>query len=267
MISVEDLDNGQRQLEPQRARTYCEELERGEILFFHQSPFDLPAGDRSFLISQRTSSSRVHKNISYRPSSDELRGFTGSERQQVHGIMRHYSAQVIQFVANFLSPYAGRFILDYASFRPLEEEGRQLPLHKRNDLLHVDAFPSRPTHGGRILRVFTNISSDKPRVWITTDEFRSLAGRYARGAGLEQYARSAWRRRLSAFGRVLPITALKRSPYDSFMLRFHDYLKENAEEGTVGIPAHVHLAGLYGWMSPRGPFWTVRAGADFHHSV
>jgi hypothetical protein len=24
----------------------------------------------------------------------------------------------------------------------LEEEGRDLPLHKRNDLLHVDAFPS-----------------------------------------------------------------------------------------------------------------------------
>jgi len=61
--------------------------------------------------------------------------------------------------------------LDFASFRPLEEQGRDLSLHKRNDLLHVDAFPSRPTHGGRILRVFANINPSVGRVWNVGEPF------------------------------------------------------------------------------------------------
>lgn len=62
--------------------------------------------------------------------------------------MGNYSKQVIQFVDQLLAPYAGHWTIDYASFRPLEEQSRDLPLHKRNDLAHVDAFPSRPTNGG-----------------------------------------------------------------------------------------------------------------------
>ncbi len=82
---------------------------------------------------------------------------------------------MIAFLSSFLAPYAGKWILDFASFRPFEEDGRDLPLHKRNDLLHVDAFPSRPTRGGRILRVFTNLNLSKPRVWQTTGPFESFA--------------------------------------------------------------------------------------------
>ena len=44
--------------------------------------------------------------------------------------------------------YARSWRVDYASFRPVEEQGRELPLRHRNDLLHLDAFPTRPTHGG-----------------------------------------------------------------------------------------------------------------------
>src|SRR5437764_4867581 len=46
---------------------------------------------------------------------------------------------------------------------------RQLAQKSRNDLIHVDAFPTRPTNGNRILRVFSNISPDIPRVWVTTE--------------------------------------------------------------------------------------------------
>jgi hypothetical protein len=142
-------------------------------------------------------------------------------------LMRSYSRQVADFLARFLLPYAGRFQLDFASFRPLEEENRDLPLHKRNDLLHVDAFPSRPTSGGRILRVFTNVHPQKDRVWLTGARFPELASRYAQDAGLGRIAGATaggWRSGLRALG--LPIAA--RSAYDSFMLRFHDWLKENS---------------------------------------
>src|ERR1700674_3470427 len=162
-----------------RARAYCERLEAGGILFFQDLPFQFPAEDRDFLLAQRWSELRLHKNVSYRPVGDVLRGFSGhaENTRRLHAILRNYSARVIEFLGNFLSPYAGKWILDFASFRPLEEEGRDLPLHKRNDLLHVDAFPSRPTNGSRILRVFTNINPDLPRVWLTTDRFDLLAQR------------------------------------------------------------------------------------------
>ncbi|MGC1912794.1 MAG: Kdo hydroxylase family protein, partial [Candidatus Acidiferrales bacterium] len=129
----------------------------------------------------------------------------------------------------FLAPYASRWVVDFASFRPLEEQDRNLPLHKRNDLLHVDAFPSRPTRGGRILRVFTNLNPAKPRVWNTTEGFAGLAHRYAETAGLREIAEDdgLLARTVQNWGAKLGFRGMGRTPYDMFMLRFHDYLKEN----------------------------------------
>jgi hypothetical protein len=215
------------------ARAYCEMLEHGQILFFRESPFDFPAADQKFLLEQEWSELRMHKNVSYRPSEDSLRGVSGDREtiSRLQSIMRNYSAQVTQFLGKFLTPYAGKWNQDFASFRPLEEEGRDLPLHKRNDLLHVDAFPSRPTRGARILRVFTNLNPKKPRVWRTTERFEVLARRYAGGAGLQDIAEdnSFLSRTVQDFGSKLGFGVLGRTPYDMFMLRFHDFLKENEE--------------------------------------
>ena len=214
-----------------RARAYCELLESGQILFFRELPFHLPAEDREFLLTQEWTELRLHKNVSYRPSEDLLRGFSGDTAtvNRVHTIMRNYSAQVIEFLTKFLAPYAGKWILDFSSFRPFEEEGRDLPVHKRNDLLHVDAFPSRPTRGGRILRVFTNLNPQCPRVWQTTESFAVLAEKFAVDAGLRQIAEddSVIRRTVQDWGARLGFRGMGRTPYDMFMLRFHDYLKEN----------------------------------------
>jgi hypothetical protein len=57
------------------AREYCRRLEAGGILFFPGAPFDLPDRHRSALLARRQSGLRFHKNISYRPLRDELRGF------------------------------------------------------------------------------------------------------------------------------------------------------------------------------------------------
>src|SRR5205823_5023517 len=152
---------------------------------------------------------------------------------QLHRIMRGYSQQVTGTLSRFLAPYAAHWTLDYASFRPLEEQGRDLSLHQRNDLLHVDAFPSRPTHGGRILRVFTNLNPNRARVWLTTDRFDALAPRLAEEAGLVRLAagaaspRRALSRGVTALRRAAGLGGVDRSAYDQCMLRFHDFLKEN----------------------------------------
>jgi hypothetical protein len=216
-----------------RARAYCETLEKGQILFFREPPFQFPAADRDFLLTQEWTDLRLHKNVSYRPEEDVLRGISGDPGtiERVHAIFRSYSGEVVNFLGKFLSPYAGSWTLDFASFRPIEEERRGLPLHKRNDLLHVDAFPSRPTRGGRILRVFTNLNREKPRVWNTTESFESLAREHAESAGLREIAEdeSFVGRTVQSWGAKLGFGGFGRTPYDMFMLRFHDYLKENRE--------------------------------------
>src|SRR5258707_7860571 len=161
----------------ERGRACCRVLEEGQILFFSGTPFDLPESDRQFLLSQKQSDFKGHKNISYRPTQDLMRGAGGSQEEtdRLHAVMRKYSQEVTRFLQSFLAPYAPHWKLDFASYRPLEEQSRDLSLHKRNDLMHVDAFPSRPTHGGRILRVFTNINANRGRVWETTDGFNALA--------------------------------------------------------------------------------------------
>ncbi len=213
-----------------RARYCCEQLEHGAILFFPEIPFDVPLEHRKLLLSLKPADSRFHKNISYRPESDVLRGLDDAEnRPCVHEIMRKYAAEVRRFVCTLLAPYAEKLQVDYASFRPLEEEGRDLSLHKRNDLLHVDAFPSRPTRGGRILRVFTNVNPAKNRVWVVAERFPELAEQFAAKAGLAKFR--GQRKMARALRKVLGDLGLlrDRAPYDQFMLHFHDWLKENTE--------------------------------------
>lgn len=241
-----------REQQEERARVYCEHLERGEILFFRELPFRFAPEDRDFLVKQEWAELRLHKNVSYRPTQDLLRGITGDAGtiSHLHAIFRGYSGQVLDFLRKFLSPYAGKWIVDFASFRPIEEAGRDLPLHKRNDLLHVDAFPSRATRGGRILRVFTNLNPSKPRVWNTTETFQVLAKKYAEDAGLRRIAEddSALSRAVQSWGGKLGIRGMGRTSYDMFMLRFHNYLKENSDFQATCPKVTIEFPPLATWI-------------------
>ena len=207
-------------------------LERGNILYFPCTPFALPEGERELLRNTGLSSSSHHKNIAYRPAEDRVTGFDPaavSDPDQLRAAMRLYSERALAFLWKLLPRYMEKARIDFASFRPQEEEGRDLPTKKRNDLLHVDAFPTRPTRGDMILRFFTNIHPSKPRVWTTSDPMGALAARYASDAGLSEVAKhpkgSLKNRIWGAFGGV----DAQRSAYDRFMLGFHDYLKFNGE--------------------------------------
>ncbi len=216
-------------------RDYRPDLEAGNVLYFPAIPFSLPETAKELLRNLDFSGTAVHKNIAYRPASDRITGVDASAEEQLRAVFKDYSRNVVRFAADLLPEYAKKWKLDYASFRPLEEQGRDLPTNKRNDLMHTDAFPSRPVHGNLILRIFTNIHPTKPRVWVTSDPFAKVAERYAKDAGLERFATDAaspagwWRaqsvRAMSSLG--LPVT--NRSAYDRFMLRFHEYLKRNQE--------------------------------------
>jgi len=225
---------------------YRRALEEGRILLFPRTPFEIVEEDRAFLLRQRQSGASYHKNIAYRPAKDRVTGSAGqgTDASGLRRVLRDYSRSVVAFTASILPAYAARWRVDFASFRPEEEAGRELPLRSRNDLVHVDAFPTRPTHGDRILRVFTNVNPDAPRVWASGGTFEDLAARFASASGLLERSRregigGALRRLARAAG--LPVAV--RSPYDRFMLSFHHFLKENrafqeeGEKATLRFPA------------------------------
>src|SRR5215471_294888 len=216
---------------PDRSREWCDQLERGQVLFFQNVPFAFPEEDKKFLLSQKQADSRFHKNISYKPANDVLNGVSAGspDRERLHRVMRDFSAEITRFVSGFLAPYAGKLKLDYASFRPLEEQARELPLHKRNDLLHVDAFPTRPTHGGRILRVFVNINPDADRVWKVGEPFHVFLPKVMQSQTIHPHHRGPAGRLLASVASKLGLPVPDRSRYDEFMLYLHDWLKENGD--------------------------------------
>jgi len=261
IITVDDYSEPQgwsnSKSSAERARWCCSQLEDGHVLLLERIPFELSETDLQFLRSQRQSDSSLHKNVSYRPLQDQLRGFAAKESGEVehlHEVMKKYSAQVAKFLSRFVAPYAPHWKLDFASFRPLEEQGRDLPIHKRNDLLHVDAFPGRPTRGARILRCFTNINPSESRTWLIGDYFAEIANRYAIDAGLKKFARGTsapatiFRKLIGPLQRLVRIPAPDRAPYDEFMLHLHDYLKENSQFQREGMKYRVDFRPYSTWL-------------------
>jgi hypothetical protein len=222
---------------PEQAEDYRPVLETGNVLFFPKTPFHFPEESQEFLRQLNFTGGAVHKNVAYRPASDKVTGVEvhSAKMDRLRTVMREYSQAVVRFAGELLPQYASTWKLDYASFRPVEEENRDLPLNKRNDLIHTDAFPSRPTNGDLILRVFTNIHLSKTRNWITTEPFRTIADRYAEAAGLPRIAAASTstsgrlRHQSALMLRQLGLPVVPRSAYDRFMLHFHDYLKHNQD--------------------------------------
>ena len=220
-----------------RGIAFCEELEKGNILFFKKIPFEFSKEDIDFLLSQKQTGAKNRKNIAFKPNSEKITNFikaSSKEQQKLLEIMRSFSNSASIFLSKLLTPYAAGLRMDYASFRPFQEEGRKLRLRARNDLLHVDAFPTRPMNGTRILRFFININPKESRKWITSDPFEHLAKRFA-GTKKMPFPKAAhtFSQKLSRLmkrgAKWAGFPSTLRSPYDSFMLRFHHFLKENEE--------------------------------------
>ena len=101
-------------------------LESGDILYFPVSPPLVSEPDRAFLVTQKQVDASYHKNISYRPLEDRLKGVDQddtAQRERVHEIMRGYSQRAIAFMSTLLKQYAASWKIDFASFRPIEESG------------------------------------------------------------------------------------------------------------------------------------------------
>ncbi len=195
-------------------------LERGHVLYFKTLPFPLEAEEKVFLSS--TWSDQEAKNISFDPTEGRLRGakIEGPDGEKLAGMMRRYASDARQLLQGLLPSYAPALKLARTSFRPHEVEGRKASSYRKDDTrLHVDAFPSRPNRGARILRVFTNIHpADKARVWQIGEPFEAYASRF-----LPTVSRPL--PGLAQLESILGITKGVRTPYDHIMLHLHDRTK------------------------------------------
>jgi len=237
------------------ADTACQFLEKGGIIYFPQSPFQFNDPERNFLLSQKQAEADYHKNIAYRPMADRVTGFSASDdanKEELRRIMASFHKQVIRFLEVFLAPYSRGWKIDFASYRPIEEKGRKMRLRARNDLLHVDSFPTRPIYGDRILRTFININPAQERCWTTSDTFEKLSERFrdqVAAPGDLNRAPAGSTNLFSGMAKLLGIKANASSPYDKWMLDFHNFLKENEE--------FQETARKDNWEFPSNSSWIV----------
>jgi len=243
-----------------REREACRALEGGHILLFPETPFELTEPERQFLLRRRQTEGGYHKNIAYRPAADRVTGVARQNQEDEHRLkelLRTYSGRAVRFTAGLLPRYGASWRVDYASFRPQEEAGRRLSTHARNDLLHVDSFPTRPTHGDRIFRIFTNVNPAVPRVWRTGETFPQLAERFAVSSGiLPGITRPGMARRFLSAVRSAGLPVPVRPLYDEFMHRFHNFLKENEDYQQSARAEQIRF--------PPGSTWMVFTDAVTH---
>ena len=105
-----------------------------------------------------------------------------------------------------------------SSYRPQGAVGRDVSWRKDDSRLHIDAFPSRPNQGERILRVFTNVNPQEDRVWRVGESFETMAKTL-----LPRISRPL--PGSSTLLAALHVTKGRRSVYDHLMLNLHDRAK------------------------------------------
>lgn len=203
-------------------------LEQGKVLFFPELAFRLEDNEIDFLSPQTVHNS---KNVSFDPASGKAGGTAvcGLKLQELCGLMSRFARASRALVDQLLPAYQRHIQQARTSLRPVEIEGRASSWRKDDTRLHVDSFPSMPTGGKRILRVFSNVNRQgKPRVWRLGETFDTLARRF-----WPNLRPPMWGEHLLMY--LLRVSRSMRTPYDSYMLQLHDRMKEDQEYQTHGL--------------------------------
>ena len=216
-------------------------VEAGHVLQFPNLPFALEKDEQRFL--DPSWSDGRSKNISLRGAT-ELRGAQGGKDDlaALQAMIRRFAANAQALVDRMFPQYRGKLRAGNASLRPFAVEGRESSWRKDDTRLHVDAFPSNPTQGVRLLRVFTNLNPvGRPRIWRVGEPFADFANRFS----------PRLRRPLPASSfllHALHITKSRRTPYDHAMLQLHDLAKADLEFQSASPQQEVAFAPGTTWV-------------------
>jgi hypothetical protein len=194
-------------------------LESGMILYLPQLSFHLSDKEKSFLSPDKVGPKS--KNISYDIYNDSLKGSSvkNEEAESLKKMMKRFSMSVKNLISELFPYYQTNLSQARTSFRPVEVLGRISSYRKDDTRLHVDAFPSAPVKGRRILRVFSNVNPDgKPRVWRVGESFSNVAKYFIPQIHGPLPG-------VATLLKFLKITKDYRTLYDHYMLKMHDMMK------------------------------------------
>lgn len=201
-----------------------EALEQGKVLFLPHLAFALSEQEMQLLDPALVDIKR--KNISFKPMEGTLTGVTDESKMTLtHQLLERYYQNCLSLVNQLLPDYISALHSPTNSLRlhPVTAWRDKTSWRKDDSRLHVDAFPSRPNYGERIIRIFTNINPhNEPRSWRVGEGFSQLAGRYL--PQLDSYSPiSSW------LQHKVGITKRRRSHYDHLMLQLHDKMKSDSD--------------------------------------
>ncbi|MBC7481593.1 MAG: Kdo hydroxylase family protein [Rhizobacter sp.] len=228
-------------------------VERGEVLRFPYLPFALHESELRFR-DPRWADGKA-KNISVRWPAGDMRGAAGTpaELAALRAMIVRYAEQSEALALRLFPHYRGHLKRGNTSFRPVDVAGRATSWRKDDTRLHVDAFPSNPMQGTRLLRVFCNINPNgRPREWRVGEPFEAHAKRYLPAIS-RPLPGSAWL--LAKTG----ITKRRRTEYDHVMLQLHDRAKADAGFQKDSPQAKVSFA--------PGTTWVVYSDQVLHAAM
>jgi hypothetical protein len=197
---------------------WIEAVEAGKVLYFPGLAFDLSAEEKALLRPELLAAGV--RNISW-DAQRGLKGVAGDEKAQaqVTGLVSRFAAQATALINGLFPAYSQHLRSAPASLRPTSVSTRRQSVRADDRRLHVDAFPSRPNRGERILRVFSNVNPHgQARVWRVGEPFDDVARQFIPRA--KPY--SAWQAKVLD---MLGVTKSLRSEYDHLMLQIHDRMK------------------------------------------
>ena len=222
-------------------------VEAGEVLRFPYLPFALLESELRFR-DPRWADGKA-KSISVRwgtgQERGEMRGAVGTatELAALKAMIVRYAEQSEAFALRLFPHYGGHLVRGNTSFRPVNVVGRETSWRKDDTRLHIDAFPSNPMHGTRLLRVFCNVNpSGEARRWRVGESFEEHARRYLPKIS-KPLPGSAWLMEKTG------ITKRRRTEYDHVMLQLHDRAKADAEFQRNGPQADVSFAPGTTWVA------------------
>jgi len=215
-------------------------LEAGHVVVLRDLDFDL--GGAEGVMYSPMSDDRA-KNVSFNPKTGVMKGaaIDGEAREALQDVVARYSGWAEALVKRIIPGYAAALQTGKTSYRPRSADEPMSP-RKDDRRLHVDAFPSQPVQGRRILRVFRNVNPEgQLRHWRVGEPFADHVARFlpkARpmppGKGLA----------LQALG----VTKGRRTGYDELMLQIHDASKEDDGYQANGPRWDVAFAPGETWM-------------------
>lgn len=178
-------------------------LEHGNVVFFPALKYELNRELKKLMNKSILTSTKHY--ISYSPTNQALSGHTGND-QELTQLLQNYCAIASQFVGQLFPKYKDSLSLGHTCLITNDDN-----CPPNNADFHLDAFPTSPLHGKRILRLFTNISDlGHAKSWQLGEPFSQIMLRFAKKIK-------------KPF--VLKLLLSKRSFYDHVMLQLNRMMK------------------------------------------